>query len=289
MSPQKRRPQARKGRTAAAAKAGRRRTDRTALIAAIVIVAVGGSLVFAFASAAKQKAEITDSPLSATLEKKLTTIPASVYTTVGNGSADGAPKKISPAVALLKSADGKPRIIYVGAEYCPFCATERWAMVAAFSRFGTFTNLQSTESATTPETYPQTQTLSFYKSTFSSKYITFEPTETETNLEKPLQTPSSEIASLETKYDNGGSIPFIDFANQYFIAGATYDPGLLQGKTHTQIADAMTDPTTDISKGAIGAANGITAAVCAVDNDQPASVCKDPTIQALETSLKSGT
>jgi hypothetical protein len=288
MSPQKRRPQARKGRTAAAAKAGRRRTDRTALIAAIVIVAVGGSLVFAFASAAKQKKAITDSPLSATLEKKLTTIPSSVYSTVGGGTATSLPKAVSPAAALLKSADGKPRIIYVGAEFCPFCATERWAMVAAFSRFGTFKGLQSTESATTPETYPQTQTLSFYKSTYTSPYISFEPTETENNLEKPLETTSSEISALETKYDNGGSIPFIDFANQYVIAGATYDPGVLQGKSHTDIANAMVDPNTDISKGAIGAANGITAAVCIVTNDKPASVCKDSAIQSLETQIKAG-
>jgi hypothetical protein len=45
MSPQKRRPQARKGRTASAARAGRRKTDRTSWLAAAVIVIVGILLV----------------------------------------------------------------------------------------------------------------------------------------------------------------------------------------------------------------------------------------------------
>ena len=35
------------------------------------------------------------------------------------------------------TSGGKPEILYVGAEYCPYCAAERWAMVVALSRFGT--------------------------------------------------------------------------------------------------------------------------------------------------------
>ncbi len=37
----------------------------------------------------------------------------------------------------------------MGAEYCPFCAAQRWAMVNAFSRFGTFTGLTTTHSSST--------------------------------------------------------------------------------------------------------------------------------------------
>jgi hypothetical protein len=47
MSPQKRRPQARKGRTAAAAKAGGRRSDRSLAIVAVLVLALGVGLVFA--------------------------------------------------------------------------------------------------------------------------------------------------------------------------------------------------------------------------------------------------
>ena len=34
--------------------------------------------------------------------------------------------------------DGKREILYVGANYCPYWAAERWAMVMELSQFGTF-------------------------------------------------------------------------------------------------------------------------------------------------------
>jgi hypothetical protein len=32
-------------------------------------------------------------------------------------------------------------MLYIGAEYCPYCAAERWPLVMALSKFGTFSNL----------------------------------------------------------------------------------------------------------------------------------------------------
>ena len=43
------------------------------------------------------------------------------------------------------TADGKPEVLYVGAEYCPFCAAERWPVVVALSRFGTWSGLSATD------------------------------------------------------------------------------------------------------------------------------------------------
>ncbi len=37
--------------------------------------------------------------------------------------------------------DGKPEVLFVGAEFCPFCAAERWPLIVALSRFGRFTAL----------------------------------------------------------------------------------------------------------------------------------------------------
>ncbi len=42
-----------------------------------------------------------------------------------------------------------PAMLYYGAEYCPYCAAERWAMTAALARFGTWSNLQITASSHT--------------------------------------------------------------------------------------------------------------------------------------------
>ena len=40
------------------------------------------------------------------------------------------------------TSGGKPEMLYIGAEYCPYCAAERWAMIVALSRFGTFSGLR---------------------------------------------------------------------------------------------------------------------------------------------------
>ena len=69
-------------------------------------------------------------------------------------------------------------------------------------------------------------------------------------------------------------IPFVDLAGRYVISGASYDPQVLQGKTHAQIAAALSDPNSAIAKGADGAANLITAAICQATSNQPGSVCR---------------
>ena len=52
-------------------------------------------------------------------------------------------------------------MLYYGAEYCPYCAAERWAIAAALSRFGTWSNLKITASSHT-DVYAETHTFSYY-------------------------------------------------------------------------------------------------------------------------------
>jgi hypothetical protein len=293
MSPQKRRPQARKGRTAAAAASKSGRRDRTSWIVAAVIVAVGVVLVVAFASAASKKHNTAqnDKPAPASLVSKVTGVPDSVITQVGQGTTT-LPSRL-PGPVLKK--DGKPLVVYIGAEYCPYCATERWAMVNAFSRFGTFKGLQTATSAGSPESFPNTSTFSFSKASYTSPYIVFEPVETQTRDHKDLETPNAQQKALDAKWNvppyvptgaGANSIPFIDFADSFLVSGASYDAGVLAGKSHTQIADAMQDPSTDIAKGAVGTANALTAAICTVTDNKPAKVCSNSAVQTIESALK---
>ncbi len=102
-------------------------------------------------------------------------------------------------------------ITYVGAEYCPYCAAERWALAVALSRFGTFSNLSGTHSSSS-DVYPDTQTLSFYGSTYSSPYLTFQPVEEATNqlvdgTYQTLQTPTAAESKLLASYDPDGEHP----------------------------------------------------------------------------------
>ena len=40
------------------------------------------------------------------------------------------------------SSGGKPEVLYVGTEFCPYCAAESWSLIVALSRFGQFSGLQ---------------------------------------------------------------------------------------------------------------------------------------------------
>ncbi len=92
--------------------------------------------------------------------RQITGIPAATFNVVGAGTATGL-KALTGQPEL--TADGKPELLYMGGEYCPFCAAERWAIAAAVSRFGTLSGLHFIHSSPT-DVYPSTPTLSFYKS-----------------------------------------------------------------------------------------------------------------------------
>ena len=234
-------------------------------------------------------ASATGTVLSASTIGNVTSVPAATLNAVGAGSAN--PKSIIKVSGSALTSNAKPEVLYVGAEYCPYCAAERWAMAVALSRFSTFSGLHGIHSSST-NVYPNTPTLTFYKSTYSSKYVTFTPVEEQTVQKATLQTPTAQQQKLVSKYDappyvssaSASSIPFVDFGNQYMISGASYSPQVLAGQTWTQVAAALQNPSSAIAKGADGTANLITAAICKLTNNQPASACTS-VVKSLESKI----
>src|SRR5207237_546429 len=85
------------------------------------------------------------------------------------------PFKLPPgSPPLLTGPNGKPEVFFYGAEWCPLCAAERWSIITALSRFGTFHNLKEIASSST-DSYPNTSTFTFYQSSYTSSYIDFVP------------------------------------------------------------------------------------------------------------------
>jgi thiol-disulfide isomerase/thioredoxin len=257
-------------------------------VVAVLVIVVAFVVIKAFTGTAS--AGSNTATASAGVVTDLTSVPASTLKAVGKGSAlSYNPKPMIPITGTPLTENGKPEVLYMGAEYCPFCATERWAMAQALSRFGTFSGLKFIHSDPT-DVYPSTPTLTFYKSNYTSKYVTFTPVEETTVNKQPLQTPTSAQQALDAKYDvppntsTAGSIPFVDLGNKFMLSGAQYDPQLLQGKTWAQVAAALKDPSSPIAQGADGAANTFTAAICKLTNNQPATACT-PTVQAIEGSF----
>jgi Domain of unknown function (DUF929) len=227
---------------------------------------------------------------AALVAAEVTIVPAAMFDSVGAGTATGL---TATSGQPLLASGGKPEVVYMGGEYCPFCAAERWALTAALSRFGTFAGLGLIHSSPA-DVYASTPTLSFHGSRFTSKYVAFAPVEwfgeaidTSTPFGHAyLEQPTAQQAALFSKYANG-SIPFVDIGNQYLIPQAQYLPSALQGMSWSQVAAAMGDPGSPVARDIDGAANIISAAICKVTNGQPGGVCSSAGVTAAAGSLRS--
>jgi len=205
---------------------------------------------------------------------------------------DITPAEALPAKTKLLTSGGKPEILYIGAEFCPFCGGERWAMVMALSKFGTFTGLHGTSSSAL-DVDPSTPTFTFYKSSFTSKYLAFVPVETETNVDgTALQSPTNAEQALIIKWDVAPytpepySIPFVYMAGKYVLTGTQYDASALSGMKFTKAISYITSTGNATSRGAEAAAGYLVGEICALTHRQPPSVCSEVPENLLGISVK---
>ena len=314
----------RRARIAAQREAQRRAEQRRRIYLAggsilVVVIVVIAFVLVKLNSGGGTAAASSNGPTGAALAsvtKQVTDIPSSVTDQVAGGKIPAAffvDAKTSSAVSSVSTSmgsyfatvdgtalteNGKPEVLFIGSEYCPFCAAQRWAMINAFSRFGTFSGLTTSHSSSS-DSYPNTPTYTFYGSTYTSKYIAFTSVELQHNYRTgnsttgdyvTLQTPTAAQNTIMADYDpgsgDGGPIPFIDFGNKYAQVGniSPLTPQLLAGKTWAQVATAMNEPSSAIGQAEDANANYETAAICVLTNNQPATACT-PTIQKLEATL----
>jgi hypothetical protein len=270
------------------------------VVAALVIIKVASGGNASGGSSAFQ-------PTDPTTFTQLTTVPASVFNTVGITSPDAAvtaPQAVKGQpllTATSSSGTTVPEILYLGAEYCPYCAAQRWATIIALSRFGTWGGLGDMASYS-GDVYPNTPTFTFVHATYKSKYVAFRSVEeytnyidAATNYYAKLQTPTKAEAAEFKKYDSSkyitnlpssqdGSIPFITFGNKFLVAGASYAPTTLSGSSRSAIASGLSNAASPITQAIIASANDQTAAICSLTKDQPAAVC---TSSGVTTAAKS--
>jgi hypothetical protein len=171
--------------------------------------------------------------------------------------------------------DGKPGVVFVSEESCPFCAAERWPLVIALSHFGTWRNLGATTSSAA-DIYPNTSTFSFRDATYRSRILTLRTTELADNAGHPLQPETVLDTQLLGRYDvppyvnsadQSGAVPFLDIDNKDILAGAQYDPQVLAGLSMRQIAAQLKDPSSPAAKAVDGSAEAL---IKAIDQILPA-------------------
>jgi len=259
---------------AAARQAARRR--RIALAGGAVVAVVAAVVAIVAAGLSKSvppPGPVTSNPA---LARQLTSVPAATFNAVAAGTATGL-KPVSGEPELDRH--GLPEVLYMGGEFCPYCAAERWAIAAALSRFGTLSGLRFIHSSPT-DVYPDTATLSFYRVGYMSRYVSFVPVEWYGEADDPgtplghvyLQQPTAAEIALFSKYAPG--IPFLDVANRYVLPQASYLPSALAGLSWSAVVADMDDPASAVALDIDGAANIISAAICKQTNGQPVGVCQ---------------
>src|ERR1700712_5380042 len=97
----------------------------------------------------------------------------------------------------------------MGAEWCPFCASERWALVEATSRFGKWSGLKELLSRSGQDFFPSLPTYDLSAATYTSKYLSLRHIEVATVKGEPLQKLGSFEERLVDGYDKLGSVPFL--------------------------------------------------------------------------------
>lgn len=264
---------------------------RLLTVSALVIV-----VVVAFGAVQIQRSPSTPTLPSAQLAsyyEAAVDVSNATLNAVGLPSTVAIPTKVTPSLSTVAT---NGIVSYVGAEYCPYCAIQRWALLVALSKFGTFTHLDNEVFSSSSDVYPHLASWSFLGATYSSKYFNFHPTEltssTRSNggpggyqrLER--MSPAQRIAF--DLYNPQGSIPFVDIGNRYVTLGASASPSALEGLSLSEIGSDLNRPRSAAAQAIDGAANYMIAALCTMTNTPSPAICATSSARSASKSLATG-
>jgi hypothetical protein len=247
--------------------------SRNLIIGLVVVIVVIGSLVGGLiffnhpSTTTTVGIGVLGSQISYSLYQNLTDVSFSTLAAIGNGGSGVAPPT---AISSTPLTDGtKPEVLYIGAEFCPYCAAERWSLVVALSKFGNFTNLEYMQSAADDGNIA---TLTFVNANYTSKYLSFITVENEDRGHNALQTPTGPEETLWQEF-NPNAYPFVDIGGQYDIVTSQFTFGDLSNLNWTQIGSQLNNVSSPTAKVIDGAANTLIASFCSITKQTPSSVC----------------
>lgn len=212
-------------------------------------------------------------PISSSLHNQITGVSSSTLASIGKGSATVSGLTKPNGSPLIHN--GKPEFLYIGADYCPYCAVERWAIVVALSRFGTLSGIQYMLSGPSDGNI---STVTFSNVSYTSSYIAFQAVEIADRQGNALQAMTAAQQSVFAQYDSSKAIPFVDIYNKYIIVGAqppitSVSNNLFSGLSWSQIGSRLNSSSSAIAMAVDGSANYLITMICSVDANMPSSVC----------------
>jgi hypothetical protein len=186
----------------------------------------------------------------------------------------------------------KPVVFFYGAEFAPYAAAERWPLVLALSRFGTFTQLGLMQSSPTTA-FANLNTFTFWQARYSSKYLVLQHVERYSALNPTgggylkLEKPKGRQATSVKNYSSSATnFALLDVGNHWVLNGSSFAPTALAGMTQDQVAAVLTSPLSPLTQALIASANEISASICSADGEVPASVCTSKGVLAADQAMK---
>jgi hypothetical protein len=227
-------------------------------------------------------------------------LPSTVYDTVGVSSPANpvTPLQSTGSAQLWQSSvDGdrtRPVVYFYGAEFAPYAAAQRWPLILALLRFGTFSQVGLMQSSATTA-FPDLSTFTFWDVGYSSKWLMLQTVERYSSLNPTganyltLQAPDARQSAAVSEYSaNSDTFALTDVANKFVLSGSAYSPAVLDGLTQDQIAGDLANPAAPLTQAVVTAANEITATICAVDGQKPGAVCQSRGVLEADALLKLG-
>jgi hypothetical protein len=267
----------------------------------IVAIILLGALVLARDLSGPGSSSTTETftPAPSSLVASLASVPPSVFDAVGVTSPTAPVTPLRPAgsgdgplwLATVKGGTPLPVVFFYGAEFAPYPAVERWPLIVALSRFGTFTQLGLMQSSPTTA-FANLSTFTFWNVAYSSRYLILESVERYSSLDPTgarylsLEVPDPRQSAAIAGYGGANTFALLDVANRFVLAGAGFSPAVIAGFSQSQIAGYLTSPTAPLTQAVVASANEVTAAICSVDGERPGSVCGSHGVLAADQALK---
>lgn len=262
-------------RRAAIAQQRRRKQTLLALGAIVVVVAVVAVFVVVKLTGGKGNVATGGrTPVPASVYSGFTGVPVSALAAAANNyhTTDLTYPQVTNDPPITTS--GKPEVLFIGGEFCPYCATERWSIVLALSKFGTWHNLTSIKSSPNDSSgIENVPTFSFYHASYTSPYFTLTTVEHWNRAQGILQPVTASQQNLWNKYGSGGSIPFLYMNGKAVLTGAEYNPQLLLSGTFEQNAQSIIKGQSALASSVYANAGSIVSDLCRMTGGKPGSVC----------------
>jgi hypothetical protein len=241
----------------------------------------------------------TFSPAPGSVLSAVTQIPGSVFDAVGVDSPTnpitslrGTPNATLWRASNEHNATAKPVVFFYGAEFSPYSDTESWSLVAALSRFGTFSQVGQVQSSGT-EDFGQTPGFTVWDVGYSSHWLTLLPVERYgmvnpsgvryAALSKPTTAEAAVVAANE---GTATVFPLVDIANRFTLLGSAFSPAAFNNLSASEIASDLTYPTNPVTQAVLSEANELTAAICAVTGQRPGTVCQAKGVLDADVKLR---